>query len=388
MIILAVAFNVVGIALSDGTFDERSLLEGRAYQDIPELSSDALASGDFQSQSESFLADHVPKRIGILVYNAAIQERIISLANLPFSFPATPTRFGSSVLVVPEHSALVYNPFKKSKYDEAMCREAFSQWESFLKQFPNSKRCVAMVDRPNTTLASPAQKLVAETANYNYFRAFLTDALDEIATLPDLSYTDADTFFTDYYKTDHHWQIRGAVGAYEKIMLSLDLDAMELDEFVVAYKGPFYGSLTRNGLYAEYSDEILDVDYEASAFTVKVNGETADQSVVDESLAQDYEGYSKSQKYANAYAEYFHSDWALLEFENPAAPEGTLLIIGDSYTNCMDRLFAETFKHVCVVDPRHYDKGITDYAAELDPDYIIVIMGADNLTDSDVLSAL
>jgi hypothetical protein len=71
-------------------------------------------------------------------------------------------------------------------------------------------------------------------------------------------------------------------------------------------------------------------------------------------LNSDGEPYNKTRLLENVYASYFHNDFAVIEITNEQAPsEETLLIIGDSFTNSFERLFAEHYHTVYVIDPRY-----------------------------------
>lgn len=90
---------------------------------------------------------------------------------------------------------------------------------------------------------------------------------------------------------------------------------------------------------------------------VKINGKEQDAAKLDANIKSPA-GYSKSSRYANAYAEIFHTDYGIIEIRNEEAPDGTLLIIGDSYTNNCERLFAENYRTVYVIDPRKYEASV------------------------------
>ena len=139
---------------------------------------------------------------------------------------------------------------------------------------------------------------------------------------------------------------------------------------------------------AATSDVVYDASYVPSDFTVTANGKVQARSAVDESFANDFTEFSKQRKYENVYSTYFHGDWALLEYDNPSTPNGTLLIIGDSYTNCIDHVFAESYRHVSVIDPRHYKGSIAEYVSELNPDDAVIMLGANNVVDNNVLGKL
>ena len=388
--VLLLVIGNLGVKAVSGSHDlaARSYLEGRTYQGLPEASIDAVATGTFQSSTEQFLADHIPKRDSFLLGNAAVERTLVELANVLFGFSAYPTFFDSKDVFVPERGSVVEYPLAKADYSQKMLEKRSRAWATFVKKHPDTHWCLALVDRASTSSASPMCDFVSDSADYAYFASPLFTALDGLCDVLDLSYASTDEFMGDYYKTDHHWQVQGAVKAYDKIMSLLGRRAVPVDGYTVAYDGDFYGSSARNGLITSVSDVVYDVNYEPGVFSVRLSGEEAPRSAVDESLADDYDGFSKSRTFSNVYADYFHGDFILIEYDNPDAPDGTLLVIGDSFTDCIDRLFAESYRHVCVVDPRYFEGSLADYVDELQPDDAVIMMSAISLFDADVVGKL
>lgn len=389
IVTLLVISNIMHAALGSGyTIPSRSYLEGRIRQGVPEATPEALASGEFQSQAEQFLADRFPKRDGVLIRNAELQGMTIKLANLPFDYPALPTFFGSRYVYLPEWGSIQDIPFSQRDYPSKRVEAAAGKWASMMSAYPDSHWCFAMVDRAFTSDSSPAYKLIGRPADYQFFKERFSCACPRECLFIDLSCSSTEMYFSDYYHTDHHWQVQGATKAYRQIVTGLNREPKDFDDFVVVFDGPFFGSGVRSGLAPLASDVVYDVSYDTSNFSVSANGKDVPRSDVDEFLSDSHKSYRKPAKYANVYADYFHGDYGLLEYFNADAPEGSLLVIGDSYTNCMDRFFAENYQHVSVIDPRYCKNNLDAYVDELAPDDIVVLMSANNLIDKGILQKL
>ena len=87
--------DVIPEALDNG---EKSYIEGAPLQPLPELSFTRFMQGALQDETESYLSGCIPSRDQALLLNAAMQRVIIRTANIPFSFDAFPTFFGSSYI--------------------------------------------------------------------------------------------------------------------------------------------------------------------------------------------------------------------------------------------------------------------------------------------------
>lgn len=58
---------------------------------------------------------------------------------------------------------------------------------------------------------------------------------------------------------------------------------------------------------------------------------------------------------------------------NNNASKGTLVIVGDSYTHCMERFFAESYRDVYKLDPRHAKFSLTKFLASHHVDDILFL---------------
>ncbi len=95
-----------------------------------------------------------------------------------------------------------------------------------------------------------------------------------------------------------------------------------------------------------------------------------------------------NRRFQNVYAEWFHSDHGLIEIENESAEtDKTLLIIGESFTNNVERLFAESYRKVYVVDPRLFEGNISQLMVAASPDDALVILSG-TWSSEDVLKCI
>lgn len=69
----------------------------------------------------------------------------------------------------------------------------------------------------------------------------------------------------------------------------------------------------------------------------------------------------------------------LIEIES-TCDSGSVLVVGDSYTNCIDYLFASVYRHVYIIDPRHYRGTLDSFLKDHDVDDAVFIMSSNNLT--------
>ena len=172
-----------------------------------------------------------------------------------------------------------------------------------------------------------------------------------------------------YYRTDHHWGFRGAYRVYRQLWLLLHQQNPRVGQ-VLDSKGwielpglAFYGSLARRaGYYDAIGDVIVDGVFELPSFEVHIHG-FGDRERNQKCRYRT--GQYAREKFANHYAEYFGNDYGLIEYLSGASGGGNLLVIGDSFDNCIEPLLASHFCHSWFVDLRHYH---ADVGKEFDMD--------------------
>ena len=374
--------NRVAVELGYSEFETESYLEGREFQTLPDLTSASFSEGTFQDEFEDYLCDHVPEHDDVILANATMQRSIISLASLPFGFEAYETYFGSDYIYLPEYGMVVESPMSTSELSVESLSTYVEEYTALMEANPDIDWLVYICDRPSTSLANPAVVMSSDVADYEYIQENFLDLLPDTCTVVDGSYTDTAEYCAEHYLTDHHWNIYGAIDAYEEIITAFGKEAIDLSGVFVAYEGPFWGSEARSGLVlVEGGDAVYDVEYEHSSLRVAVGGEERDASILAESWEEGYTGHVNAEKFSNSYVECFHSDYGLLEIENLDSDSGeSLLIIGDSFTDCFERFFAENYQYVYVIDPRNVeDLDIQEFIDEHDIDDAAFIETAKNI---------
>lgn len=348
------------------------------------MSLGAVSRGQAQNEAEQFVADSIPAREVVLVANASLQRVAIAIANMPFGFEAYPTFYDSSYL----HCAggrLVEVPYKLP--DPTLLKSALNSYAQVINQNKDIRFVIALVDRSGTFVDNPARGYVSRPADYEYYFGRIEEQLADLAAIVNLS-TIRSYNQGAYFKTDHHWQVDAAYDAYCAIVEILGKEPVRVSGFKLVYEGSFYGALARSGLDPSYSDVVLDADYAHGDFELKVNGKDMPESFLDASWADDFDGYEKQDLFANVYADYYHGDPGLIEITNNDIDTGTMVIVGDSFTNNMERFFAEVYHEVDVIDLRHFEGTLCEYLESKHVDDCVFLMSANNLTSQTVVNHL
>lgn len=359
----------------------QSYLEGREYQLRPDFSVEAFAGRTYQDQMEQYLADNVPERETVLLGNAFAQNLAISCANAFFGFPAYQTFYGSEYLELPAYDAAAETPTSQKAASPELIASRVEIFGEAMQGSADINWAFALVERSRNSASNPAHGLSSAPADYEYYRERFLSQLPDACRIVDLRTDDPEQYFEHYFRTDHHWQVSGALVAYDRIMASFGEKPRDFGEPMTVYEGPFYGSEARSGLLTRYADSLEDISHDKPAWEVEVDGEKKEIAWLNEGFDPAFDGYQTKERFSNAYAEHFHPDRGHIHIHNPKGT-GSLLIIGDSFTNNIDYLFAYTYADVHILDPRHYDGHLGDFLKETEVDDAVFLMASNTMVSN------
>jgi hypothetical protein len=161
-----------------------------------------------------------------------------------------------------------------------------------------------------------------------------------------------------YYKTDHHWNSRGAYRAYRLAAKTLGITRpTDYDPYVV--KNDFNGSLySKSGFTNGESDAIM--------IYLPKNTDTYKESVIyysdtKEKTTEFYQLDNLDKK--DAYTVFGGSNHPVYTIKTPVASTRRILVVKDSYANSFIPFLSQHFREIIVVDPRYYFENIDDLIA-------------------------
>ena len=181
-----------------------------------------------------------------------------------------------------------------------------------------------------------------------------------------------------YYRLDHHWTTYGAYAGYLAFCGDMGLEPVPLDELeaqVVStdFKGTVYSKVND---YTVPGDVITIYTNPADRLTVAYTdtGETAD-SLYNLDYVNQKDQYS-------LFLDNLHS---LIEITNETAEtDRELVLIKDSYANCLVPFLVRHFRKIYVLDTRSYRLGPSQFIGEHPGVTDILILYNMNTLDSDL----
>lgn len=313
----------------------------------------SFLNGSFQECVEADVEGHIPMKADAMLGWSFVQRKMIEISNLAFGWQLYPTFYGSEILLSPTEGRLSESPGESRGVFLSRVEESIRELSAFCLEHPSLDIYVYLAPDSLIVDGSPMHELVSDSVSYSDIAdVCVREGLGFTWIDGSVSYAD---FADGWYATDHHWSVVGAYTAAERILNALGEEApIELLGAKSLYQGPpFRGTLARRGLVFEYADNIVDYELDSIPnFSVNVDGADADFSFLND--RESYEaGEWKQDPFVNHYAELFHYDWGLITLQNEdAESDRSILMVVDSYSNCVEPLLAAPFKTAYFLDPR------------------------------------
>lgn len=357
-----------GVALPSWlTADDAAYLSGGITTADPMAAAtvEGFASGEFQEEAEAAVGNCIPAKAGALLGNAAWQRAAIAASNALFRWDCYPAFYGSAIVVEPSRGRLLEVAEKATEETLAAARDVSRAMASFSERHPDKRLFVYLGPDSMNVDGSPTAPLVSNALTYDQVEAIFEDVDGKFTWVSgNVTY---DEFTEQWNRADHHWNILGAYQAYERMAKALGFgDELLEPSGLIAYEEPsFRGTFARRGLTTEYRDEILDYEFpDYPQMSVTIDGSEASMDAL--LHRKNYEaGIWGGNAFTSRYAEYFHTDYGLITIENEETESSDdLLIVADSYSNCMERFLAVHYRTTYVLDPRHDKQTLDAFLAE------------------------
>lgn len=185
--------------------------------------------------------------------------------------------------------------------------------------------------------------------NLNSYVDIFKDKLSSKIKVANMDITSLEQYKNYFYKTDHHWNMNGALAGYYDIMDILGKVPVDNLEVVNKRERKFYGSMAKSVLNNKTYDYILDIDKKLD-YDVLVNGKQASEVFKPRQIRLD-----RDYLYYDYYVQYFNGQYGEICYDYHQDNEENLLILSDSYAWQIDYLIAASFNKTYVVNLR-YDK--------------------------------
>ena len=183
--------------------------------------------------------------------------------------------------------------------------------------------------------------------------SYIVDGLDTL-NVDSLLIESIDDYKNYFYETDHHWNSEGSYLGYLHMMKLLNISdgLLKVEEETCIQDINFLGSKSRKATLISYNNDFCVKTFDYPEFKIIINGTEKNYGDEEEYIALEYSDYI----YENHYAQYYGSDYGeiIFEVEDNIGKEN-ILILGDSYTNSVNKLIASHYSKTFVIDERYYE---------------------------------
>lgn len=338
--------------LPDRTFSPE---ENRNLQQRPSPTVETILDGVFSTDFETYLSDQFPLRDFFIGVKALSERAQLKQDNNGVYFGKDGYLF--EVLEAPDQSIL-----DKNLSGFQLLPQAAGKPLSLLL-IPSSAQSLPQLLPPfapqydqQETLSFFEEGLSGENVDVISFFEAMANAQEQV-----------------YFKTDHHWNVRGAYLGYTALCESLGVDALPLSEFNLEEASRlFYGTL-----YSSAGDKTISPDVlELNSWN---KNPSIEMTVVDDGTVRDSLFWTERLEEKDKYTVFNGGNHALVTTYNPDGNGKSLLLLKDSYAHALLPYLAATYTSVHMMDLRYYTVGVYEYIAENEIDQLAAVYSIKNI---------
>ena len=301
---------------------EYSANENRYLAGRPALSLSSLTSGKFMEDTEAYLSDQFVGR-DFLVRTRASIDRFVGKREV------------NGVYIGKDHFLFE----KPSVWDDERMTRTLNTINLVTAKSGDIRSYMALA--PNAT------ELLK---NYLPTGAPVTNQTRQIAAV----YENLHPLL--YYRTDHHWTATAAEVAFREIATAMGLVPDAVSYKTMPVTNSFQGTMASTSGIFQASDTISITvpEKEQKLVVTYVNEDKKTSTLFDASKLKE-----KSQ-----YDVFFGGNFAEVRIDTGADSDRVLLVLKDSYANCVIPMLTPYFKTIVLVDPRYYNDNLPDTIAK------------------------
>lgn len=322
--------------------------ENRYLEEFPKFSINNLFSGKYTTKIDSYITDHFPFR-----------NYFLGLKTFSLKIIKTPKI--SDVYIGTDDYLL--EEFNKPKNNESIARII----NKFIDN--NNDKNIEIMFVPTSTYIY-SDKLPKTTLNYNqhkvieyYKKNINTSFIDVTDTL----LANKDSYI--YYRTDHHWTMKGSYLAYKEYCEYNHITPLNYQ--VKTVNNDFYGTY-----YSKILDNTLDKD-----IIYKINIPT-NLKITYDNKKNNKIFFDNWLNKKDKYSYYLDGNHKIITIYNSnSSSQEKLLIIKDSYANNFIPFLINHYNEITIIDPRYYKDSINKYINSNDYNNILFLYNISTLDD-------
>lgn len=347
---------------------DSSYYENRSLAKAPEFTWEDFLSGEYFSQWETYLTDHVALRSYLMKVQTFLQLHILHQPVV-------------SDVVTDSDVLLGYHGYGTWSMDYAAdsaktAAEEPGAWQAAAEDWGGQVYYLGLPEQYSYFEDRYPDYMENRSFVYPPIEEAMEEAMGEVG-VPFLSmytrYREEGCPREYYFATDHHYTIYGALRACQEALTAINdtqgyalYIPQEEDLAFTTLPNPFLGSRNRKLFGLEDKGDLLTVaEYkEAVPFTRSDNGKPSEASLL---------ALPATEEETVTYNAFMGGDIGETVIDTHREDLPTAVVIGESFTNALETLLYASFDEVHSIDPRHFDGDISTYLAELQPEVILIV---------------
>ncbi len=314
--------------------------ENRKLQQLPTPSVENVLSGDYMERFETYLTDQFPFRDAAMVTKTSFIKLLGS-------------RQVGDVIICSDG----YLMKAESDYDKEHYLELLNSVDEFAKSQGEGVSTSLMLvpgasaiyeDKLPYGLKSKCGEIL-DTARQTLTSAYFIDLYEPLKNAAVAEASDkagAAAGEGVFYRTDHHWTTYGALIGIKVYEECFDTAVSEESYKMLPVTGSFQGTLASScGVYSEYDEISIGVPIKEYEYVVSYVNEMRKSTSLFEAEALD-----KKDKYLV----FQGGNYARVDVNIVNDTGRNLVIIKDSYANCMLSMLMPFYDSIIVIDPRYF----------------------------------
>lgn len=176
------------------------------------------------------------------------------------------------------------------------------------------------------------------------------------------------------YKTDHHLTSFGNYLIYKSYQQAVGGTYQPQGSYLVERWGGFYGTTWSGSGFWNTPPDAVEL-WKREGVNVRVTFDDGEGGPVTKNSLF----YPEHLQELDKYPVFLDGNHGFVTIQNPDAPEGSLLLIRDSYAHCLATFLAGEYRTIYLVDLRYYREDLSAFLEEHPVDRLLYLYGIDNL---------
>ncbi len=361
-----VVFGVAGLHLltDDKSFSES---ENRVLSQAPKLSIASIADGSFMKEFETYLTDQFPFRDGIISLKTVAdrilgknEENGVYIGKEGFLFDTQTPFDGKHIVEIGKAVTKFTKDYDRLKSAFLLVPNSSYVYSEYMPKY------LEMSDQ-RVLIRSVHNQIKNDSVLWPGAAKLLKDNADKTQL---------------YYKTDHHWTTRGAYLMFRELCLSWGFEktAKDINKNFEFHKisTTFEGTLASTSGVHDTQDEIeicLPKNSEGTyVVTFESSGEKTASLFFPDKLEQ-----------KNQYEVFMGGNYDKVIIDTVCPSGRNLLLIKDSYANCMIPMLTPYFSKIVVIDPRYLTDSLESIIKENDFTHMLFLYNINTLLEDNSL---